>query len=497
MSRREDAEALVDGAQAAIGDEGTAEVIGAPAQADPAPGVWRRLLARVPRSAAAGEVGWVTISYAVGQAMRLATNIVLARLLAPQLFGIMLIVNTLRTGIELLSDIGISHNIISNPRGAEPAFFNTAYTLQIIRGAVLGVAVLVLAVPISRIYQQPELTALVPLMSVLFVLSALQAPSRFLMMKQGEVRAYAISDIALAVGSLVIHVALALYTRSIWALFLGLILTTALQSIVTHLLMERGVLKLQLDRTCMREILSFGKWVFVSSLIYFLAINYDRLYFAKAIPFAVLGVYGVARTFSDTATQLIQRVGSILIYPKIAASGQQGWALRAALAPVRARALLLIAVPLSLGVAVSDRVITLLYDARYHAAAAMLPVLMLGVWFSVLSTIGDAVMMGTGRPAHSARANLAKFVFTCAGLPLALAWNGMLAALLVIAGGDLVRYLSLALSERAHKVSFGRQDAALTLLLAGMVVVWRTILVTLGLAPDAATFWSYAATLHG
>ncbi|MBI0477233.1 hypothetical protein D9601_17940 [Sphingomonas sp. MA1305] len=481
----------------AIGSDGAAEIVAPPADDTIPPRWFARILARIPRIAALQQVGWVTGSYAFSQVMRLATNVVLAKLLAPQLFGIMLIINTLRTGLELLSDIGISHNIISNPRGDEPTFFNTAFTLQVIRGFVLGLLALVFAGPVVRIYDRPELTVLVPLMSILFILSGLQAPSRFLMLKHGEVRTYALSDIFLATGSLVINVGLALYTPTIWALFIGLIFTSTLQTIVTHILMPRGVLKLRLDRRCVGQITSFGKWVFLSSLIYFLAMNYDRLYFAKAVPFAILGIYGVARTFSDAAGQLVQRIGDMIIYPKIAATRQDGVALRQILAPARGRLLLLIAGGLSIAAAGSDRIILLLYDPRYHAAAFMLPVLLASIWFSILATLGDAVLMGTQRPAQTALANCAKFLFTCAGLPIALHYDGMVAALFVIASADFIRYAFQTLSQRARGVSFLRQDVLLTLAIAAMIVGWRVLFTAVGLVPSLSVWWNYGMELHG
>ena len=337
---------------------------------------------------------------------------------------------------------------------------------------------------------------LVPLMSILFVLSGLQAPSRVLMMKSGEVKAFALSDIFLATGSVIINVSLAFYMPTIWALFVALILTTSLQTIVTFYLMPRGILRLQLDRECVGQIVSFGKWVFVSSLIYFLAMNYDRLYFAKAVPFAVLGIYGVARTFSDAAGQLVQRIGDMLIYPKIAATQQDGAALRAMLAPMRVRMLLVIAAGLAIVIALSDQIIILLYDQRYHAAAFMLPILLTSIWFSILATIGDSVLMGTRRPAHTARANFAKFAFTCAGLPLAIHYDGMAAALFVIASADMIRYISQALSQRTQSLSFMRQDAALTLAVAGMIIMWRFLFTTVGLVPSLSTWWHYGTSLH-
>ena len=85
------------------------------------------------------RLGWTTGSYAVVQSFRLFSNVVLARLLAPELFGIMLIVNTLRTGVELLSDIGIGQNIVSNKNGEIADFYNTAWAIQILRGIVLAI----------------------------------------------------------------------------------------------------------------------------------------------------------------------------------------------------------------------------------------------------------------------------------------------------------------------------------------------------------------------
>jgi O-antigen/teichoic acid export membrane protein len=476
-------------------DPGTAEVI-SPAEAEVPSGVLRKLLARLPQGEVVGQAGWLTFSYGFSQAMRLVTNVVLAYLLAPQLFGVMLIVNTLRTGVELLSDIGITANVISNPRGAEPDFYNTAFTLQVIRGVILGVAILVLAGPLTHIYPEPELRVLIPLMSVLFVLSGLPAPSIILLIKHGSMRMVALSESAMALGSVVIHVALALLTPTVWALYLGLLLTTLLHVIVSYMLMERGKLRLCLRRDYVGQILSFGKWVFVSSMIYFLAMNFDRLYFAQAIPFAVLGVYGVARTFSDTVAQLVQRIGNMLIYPKIAASQQDGWALRGSLAPFRRTVLAGLAVMLAWAVAGSDRLILTLYDGRYHAAAFMLPILMLGVWFSILSTLGEAVMMGTGRPNHAARANTAKFLYTVVALPLAIGRYGMLAALCVIASGDAIRYASLALSERKHRTSFIRQDIALTLLLIGLALGLRVLLTLIHVAPTPAEWWALGTGLQ-
>ena len=59
------------------------------------------------------------------------------RLLSQEAFGVMAIVNTMLTGLNLFSDIGIGPSVVQNPRGNEPSFLNTAWCLQILRGLVL------------------------------------------------------------------------------------------------------------------------------------------------------------------------------------------------------------------------------------------------------------------------------------------------------------------------------------------------------------------------
>ena len=43
--------------------------------------------------------------------------------------------------------------------------------------------------------------------------------------------------------------------------------------------------------------------------------SFDRLYFARVIPLALLGVYGISRTISELLTTLVMRLGNIVVFP--------------------------------------------------------------------------------------------------------------------------------------------------------------------------------------
>lgn len=443
------------------------------------------------------QISWVAGSYGASQGLRLFTNVILARLLAPQLFGVMLIINTLRTGIELLSDVGIGQNIVSNREGGKPDFFNTAWTIQIIRGILLFAIALLLARPIAEFYDSKELIEIIPIISVVFLLTGIQSPSRFILQKRQAVKTIALFDIFIAAVSAVVHIALALYSPTIWALVAGLIIATSVSTTASFFLIDFRMHRVKISREHVRSIISFGKWVFASSVVFFLAMNFDRLYFAKEIPFAILGIYGIARTFSDMIGMLVQRVGNMMIFPKVAAFAKERSELRPAIAGLRLKALSTTALGLSVVVALSDLVILILYDDRYIAAAFMLPILMAGAWFSILSTMGESFMLGIGKSVHSAQANLSKLLWLVIAVPLALTYSGFAAALCVIAVADLFRYVSLSFSQWKEGLSFLKQDFALLGLFALLVMVWRFIFMQLGIVADISTWFEYGSIING
>ena len=77
---------------------------------------------------------WTMVGHGAGQALRFLNNIILARLLAPESFGLMVLINSFLMGVQLFSDIGIGQSLVQNARGEEPDFYNTAWTIQVIRG---------------------------------------------------------------------------------------------------------------------------------------------------------------------------------------------------------------------------------------------------------------------------------------------------------------------------------------------------------------------------
>lgn len=424
----------------------------------------------IPKSLAV-RLGWTTLGYGVVQFLRLLNNVILARLLAPQILGLMAIVNAIRTGVELLSDVGILQNIVSNQQGDQPQFYNTAWTMQALRGILLAAVCLLLAVPLARFFNYPELGAILPVASLFFIFTGFDSTARGLAQKQLKVARVSLFEIGTVFVALVAQVVLALMTPTVWALVVGGVINGAVTLIASFLFIPGIRHRIMIDPDSARQLLRFGRWVFLSSIVYFFAMNFDRLYFAKQISLSQLGVYGIARSLADIISLFVMRAGSYVLYPTVAAAGLASVDLRHRLLKGRRTLLAAAAVAVGLFLGLAPAIVLILYDPRYSEAAVILPVLCVGVWFGILTSTNDSILMGLSRPAYPALSNTAKLATYLIAAPLAFYFSGFLAAVAVISAGEIVKYVALwTLSHKEH-LHFGRDDLVLTLVFAFTAVV--------------------------
>ena len=415
---------------------------------------------------------WTAGAFALSQGLRLFTNIVLAHLLAPELFGVALLINSLRTGVDLLSDVGIGQNVITHAEADQPAYYRTAWTLQFVRGLILWAVCCLLAWPLSKLYQAPILAVALPVSAFYFVLGGFTSVSVFIAQKRmliGRVNAF---ELMMDAASAVCHVGMALLTQTVWALIFGSLSISAVRMAASYYLLPDLKLGVVLDKRYARDILNFGKWIFLSSILYYFATSYDRLYLAKVAPLALLGIYGIARTFSDLITSLVSRMSGLIIFPLIASNADKSReALRSELSSMRQLFLLLTAVGLGCFAASADLLIALVYDQRYHSAGWMISVLSVGAWISILCSVNESTLLGLKQPLYGATANGLKFAWLIVGLPVTYMLFGIVGLTMAVALSDLARYIPIFVGQRRLNFSFGLQDAGAT----------AVLLVTMGL----------------
>jgi O-antigen/teichoic acid export membrane protein len=425
---------------------------------------------------------WAIGTFVLSTAIRLGSNIVVTRFLSPELFGMILIANTFAIGMEETTDVGIGQNLIYHAKGNEPDFYNTAWTLQAIRGVLVWLAAIAIAVPVARLYQYPILALVIPITAFRSVLLGFTSISRFLAQKRLQIAKANALDAITNFFAYSTFIIIAYFNRTIWAFVLFGLFSSAQFMAASYFLLPDIKLRLRLSKPHALEILHFGKWLVIASLVAFMSMNFDRVYLAKFVPLAFLGVYGIARSMADLLSMASVYLGKTVLFPIIASQSRTGRTeLHKQLAPLRARLLLFAALGVSLAIATADLVVRFIYDARYHDAGWMLSVLILGSWFSILANVGEWTLVGLGKPSYNVISNGLKFVVLVTGLVIGVRMYGILAGVTVVASVDLFRYIPILIGQKRERFSFATQDLLGTLVMLSLVVVWEWLRSVYGL----------------
>ncbi|ACG74097.1 polysaccharide biosynthesis protein [Anaeromyxobacter sp. K] len=444
-----------------------------PEDETPAPAL-EQLGRRVARGSA-----WVAVGYGASQVVRFGANLVLTRLLFPRAFGLMLLVNVCLQGVHLFSDLGIGASIVQHRR-SDAAFLNTAWTVQVARGFLLWLATFAVAWPAAWMYGEPQLMWMLPVAGLAacldgFVSTAIDTANRDLRMARLQ-----LFDLAVQVSASVIMIAGAWLTRSVWALLAGTIAASAIRTVLSHVVMGGVRNRFCWDREAAASMLHFGKWVFVSSAVMFLAQQGDRLVFGKVLPLERLGVYNIALALVDAPTALIAAISFRVFFPMFSEMRRSDPDLEAAYRRANSSmALLAGAGALALMLA-GPLVVQVLYDDRYAEASWIVRLLALGIWGSSLVHFTASVVLAGGRVKWLAASNAARLVWLLGAVPLAFRQWGFEVALGCVVVADVPRYLFLALGCRRDGLHILAGDAGRTVKLAVAAGAGLLVLELLG-----------------
>ena len=414
------------------------------------------------------------MDYGAGQVLRVVNSLVLTRLLLPSAFGEMMLVTTLIVGITMLSDIGLAPSVIQSKRGDEPAFLNTAWTLQAVRGTGLWLCSLVLAWPAARFYHDSRLLLVLPVLAFSSVISGFYGSGYMTLSRHMGMRRLFAIDFSTQVFTLLITIAWALWRPSIWALVAGNIAASVFRLGLTHhpRVIPGPRNRFGWEREALHEIVHFGKWIALGTAFFFFASQADRLVLGKLVSLTALGLYGIAFQISDVPRSIIAALSTKVGYPyvsKISSLPREEF--REQFLRYRRYVLLIGAVLLSVMAVWGDLLITTFYPARYAGAAWMIWWLALGLWHTLMYQTTGPVLFALGKSKYNAAGNAAYALAMLLGIPLAWATFGMRGAVIAVALGDFPLYVVLQYGATRERVRPLWQDLQLTCAFAALVAV--------------------------
>lgn len=429
---------------------------------------------------------WTIVGYGGSQILRFGSNLLLTRLLYPEFFGLMGIVNIFITGLALFSDVGIGYNIIQNKRGDEPDFYNTAWTIQVIRGFGLWIICLAIAIPVSELYGQPLLAWLIPVVGFTTILSSFSSTALFSLERHINLR----EQITIEIGSQIIGILSmliwALISPTVWSLAVGGLISGVTKMIWSHHILPDIKNRFLWDKKSVKEIFSVGRWVFISTATMFAAEQSDRFMLGAMFPLGLFGIYQITLTLSDVPRHILQSLSGRVIFPVLAKMADQP---RDVVIKkfLNSRRLMLIAASLMIAflVGFGDVLMESLYDERFSSESWMLPVLALGLWPRILANTSEPYLLSIGKFQYSAYGNFLRLLSTVLGILIGFHFFQVPGAIFAVALNDLFYYLSILYGLVNEGFNSIFQDVIFTTILLAAIASLFAVRSFLGLGlPD-------------
>ena len=256
---------------------------------------------------------WVTSSRVLQRCLTVVRTIVIARLLSPDDFGLFGIAMLALAALERFSVTGFDQALIQKKEHIEP-YLDPAWTIQVIRGFVLGLLLFCAAPLIAKFFGEPQIILLLKVLGVSIFIGSFRNIGIVFFQKNIEFNKIFAYELSGTIADFVVALTAAFILRNAWALIFGFVARNVIQTIVSYIIHPYRP-RFLVDKEKTKSLLNFGQWVWVSSILIFLVTQGDDILVGKLLGVAALGFYQLAYKISNMPTTEITHVISQVTFP--------------------------------------------------------------------------------------------------------------------------------------------------------------------------------------
>lgn len=253
---------------------------------------------------------WSGLDNFASQGIMFLVGLVLARLLTPHEYGLIGYITILTAIFNSIVDSGFSSALIRK-KNIRAIDYNTAFIFNIIISILLCAVMFLLARPISRFFNEPQLVQLVKAMSVIVVINGLAIIQRTNLTKNVDFKTQTKASLISSISSGIVGIGMALYGFGVWSL-VGQQITRQLLNTVCLWIFNRWTPRLEFSWQSFKELFGFGWKLLISGLIDTIWNQVSNLVIGKYYSTSTLGQYTrgqqFSSIFSSSMTSIVQRV---------------------------------------------------------------------------------------------------------------------------------------------------------------------------------------------
>ncbi len=381
---------------------------------------------------------WLGGGSVAEQTTRFARNMILTRLLAPSAFGAMAIVMSSSAIVGALTEVGVKQAVIQNPRGGEKEYLNAGWWMGFGRALSTYLIIFAMAPWVAHFYGITELSALlrVTLLGTLF--DGAMSPRSILAQKEMKFGRWMAINNGGGICGVILTVALSFVIRDVWALAIGFGSENAFRCLLSYILYP-GLPSLRWERHAIRELYGFSKQAFGLSFLNLIFSRTDIFVLGKLYSTTELGLYTMGVALVLTPSAFLTGMFAQTLFPALSHVQEDKERLNRILVEVTSWLILLGLPSVVVIYLCGHSLLSVVYGARYVAAAGPLAVAATVVFLNILNAAITCVFTAVGRPALHRRAVAASAVVMVIAVYPAC-------KLLGIVGGQVAALLAIIVS---------------------------------------------------
>jgi O-antigen/teichoic acid export membrane protein len=253
---------------------------------------------------------------ATASLLLLARNLIVARLISIENYGIAATFAVVMAMVEMASTLGLQQQIVQARDGDDPRFQAALQGFQVFRGFAAGLALFFMATPVAIFLEVPEVVWAYQLLSLVPVIRSFEHFDVHRLNRKMRFAPMLLTGGIPAFLSLLLVWPLLAWLEDWRVMLYGILAHVSLTVITSHLVAERPYY-LVFDRNVIGRSLKFGWPILLNAVLLFFVFQGDKMIVGRLLGMENLAIFAIGVTLTLTPTLVIAKSAQNFFLPQL------------------------------------------------------------------------------------------------------------------------------------------------------------------------------------
>ncbi len=256
---------------------------------------------------------------AFGSLMLLVRNLVVARLVSVEDYGIAATFAISMAIVEMMTTLGLHQMIVQDSKGNDPDLQAGLQGFHLLRALFSGLMLFVLAGPIARFMGIPDVAWAYQLLALIPILNGLMHFDNYRLQRQMKYMSSILSSSIPAFLSVLIIWPLFVLFGDYRVMLFSVLAQSTMTVLASHILAERPY-RLSLNRAIMGKALQFGWPLLLNNILLFAVFQGDKMIVGRELGLAALAIFAMGFALTLTPTLIAAKSAQSFFLPQLSAN---------------------------------------------------------------------------------------------------------------------------------------------------------------------------------